>query len=277
VILGVKMRKYTWIIIAFAAAIFFNGCIQIETKLFVKKDGSGIISERVVMSKTFVNMLKEFAQSFQDTTSADEFVLFNDEEIIDDAKSYGPDVSYVSHEFINDDKWEGYTAVYSFNDVSKVKLTPDPEDKVEVGMAEEKNGQAKDYYYFSFVKGDVAELIIDRPEFKTDKSGWEESEQDETQEVDDQLGDEFLGVMEGMSIKVKVGIEGNIVNTNASYVDGSEITLFQMDLSEMMKNKDNFKEFTNKQPKNVDEMQEFLEKFPSLKLEIEKPVKIEFN
>jgi len=45
----------------------------------------------------------------------------------------------------------------------------------------------------------------------------------------------------------------------------------------MMKNKDNFKEFTNEQPKNVDEMKEFLEKFPSMKLEIEKPVKIKFN
>ena len=48
-------------------------------------------------------------------------------------------------------------------------------------------------------------------------------------------------MMEGMSIKVKVGIEGNIVNTNASYVDGSEVTLFQMDLSEMMKDKKTLK------------------------------------
>jgi hypothetical protein len=271
------MKKHRWITIAFIAPILLNGCIQIETSLFVKKDGSGTINEKVVMSKTFVNMLKGFAQSFQDSTSTDEFTLFKDEEIIDDAKSYGSDVSYVSHEFINDENWEGYRAVYSFNDVSKVKLTPDPDDKVEVGMGDEKSAQAKDYYYFSFIKGDIAELIIDRPEIKMDESGLEESDPDETQEVDNQLGDEFLEMMEGMSIRVKVAIEGNIVNTNASYVDGSEVTLFQMDLSEMMRDKDNFKEFTNKQPKNVEEMKEFLEKFPSMKLEVEKPVKIQFN
>lgn len=270
------MKIYKWVTIAFAAAVLFNGCIQIETTLFVKKDGSGTIHERVVMSKTFVNMLKDFAQSFQDSTSTDEFALFKEDEIINDAKNYGADVSYISHNFISEDNWEGYTAVYAFNDVSKIKLTPDPDDKIEVGMGEQETAQAKDYYYFSFIKGDIPELIIDRPEIQMDNEG-EESEQDETQETNDQLGDEFIKMMEGMSMKVKVGIEGDIVSTNATYVDGSEVTLFQMDLSEMMKDKDNFKEFTNKQPKNVEEMKEFLKKFPSMKLEIEKPVKIKFN
>ena len=271
------MKIYKWFTIAFVAALFLNGCIQVETKLFVKKDGSGTINERVVMSKTFSNMLKEFAQSFQDSTSTDEFVLFKDEEIIDDAKNYGADVSYVSHEFISEEKWEGYTAVYSFNDVSKIKLTPDPDNKVEVGMETEDSGQAKDYYYFSFIRGDIAELIIDRPEIKIDKSEVEETDQEETQDTNEGPGDEFLEMMKGMSIKVQVGVDGNIIGTNASYVDGSEITLFQMDLSEMMKDRNNFKEFTDKQPNNVEEMKEFLDKFPSMKLEIEKPVKIKFN
>ena len=271
------MKLFRLILIAFAAAFVFNCCIQIETTLNVKKDGSGTINERVVMSKTFVNMLRDFAQIFQDSASTEEFTLFKDDEIKDDAKNYGADVKYDSHSFISEENWEGYTAVYSFNDVSKIRLTPDPDDKVEVGMEKDDIEQAKDYYYFSFIKGDIAELIIDRPEIEMDKSEGDESGQDETQDVNDQIGDEFLEMMEGMSIKVKIRIEGNILNTNASYVEGSEITLFQMDFTEMMKNKDNFKEFTNEQPKNVDEMKEFLEKFPSMKLEIEKPVKIKFN
>ena len=271
------MKISRWITIAFATAVLFNGCIQIETTLFINKDGSGTINERVVMSKAFVNMLKEFALSFQDSTSKEEFTLFKDDEIIDDAKNYGADVNYVSHNFISDENWEGYKAIYSFNDVSKIKISPDPDDKVEVGMGDEETGQAKEFYYFSFIQGDIAELIIDRPEIEKDKGESEEIEQDETEEINDEIGDEFLEMMDGMSIKIKVGVDGNIVNTNASYVDGSEVTLFQMDFSEMMKDKDNFKEFTNKEPKNLDEMKEFLEKFPSMKIEIEKPIKIKFN
>jgi hypothetical protein len=270
------MKLLRFITIAFTAAILFSGCIQIETKLFVKKDGSGTIEERVVMSKSFVSMLKEFAQSFQDSTAQEEFVLFKEAEIMADANNYGADVHYVSHEFIYEENWEGYSAVYSFNDVSKIKLTPDPDDKVEVGMEQESEA-AKDYYYFSFAKGDIAELTIDRPEIEMDKKENEETDDTDSEEVDSEIGEEFLEMMNGMKIKVKVEVDGNIMNTNASYVEGSEVTLFQMDFSEMMKNKEDFKEFTNKQPGSLEEMKEFLQNFPSIKLEIEKPVKIKFN
>ncbi|MBT8379129.1 MAG: hypothetical protein KJN64_07855 [Ignavibacteria bacterium] len=269
-----RLLKLTTIVIA--SAIIFSGCIQIETKLFVKKDGSGTIKEKVLMSKSFVNMLKGFAQSFQDSTSEDEFTLFKDEEIKADAENYGTDVNYVSHDFIYEDNWEGYTAVYSFSDVSKIKLTPDPDDKVEVGM-EEDTESAKDYYYFSIIKGDIAELTIDRPEIELNENELEDSEETNSEDVDNEIGEEFLEMMNGMSIKINVEVDGNISNTNASYVDGSEITLFQMNFSEMMKNKDDFKEFTNKQPGSLEEMKEFLQKFPSMKIEIEKPVKIKFN
>jgi hypothetical protein len=33
------------------------GCLQVETKIKVAKDGSGTINERVLMSRTFVNMM----------------------------------------------------------------------------------------------------------------------------------------------------------------------------------------------------------------------------
>jgi hypothetical protein len=91
------------------------------------------------------------------------------------------------------------------------------------------------------------------------------------------MGDEFLKMMEGMSINIAVEVDGSIVNTDASYVENSKITLLQMEFDEMMKNKEDFKEFKDKEPKNIEEMKEFLEKFPGMKLEIEKPVTIKFK
>ena len=72
--------------------------------------------------------------------------------------------------------------------------------------------------------------------------------------------------MEGMKIKFKVGVEGEIVNTNATYVEGSKVTLFQMDFSEMMKDKEGFKEFKKNQPKNIEEMKKYLEKVTRIKI-----------
>lgn len=257
--------------------VLLAGCLQVETTLHVNKDGSGTINEKVLLSKTFVNMLKEFAQSFQDSASTEEFSLFKEDEIKVDAKDYGENVQYVSHEFVSKDNWEGYTVIYSFDDVTKIKLRPDPDNKVDVGMEGEETTQEEDYYFFKFVKGDVAELIIDRPDIDIKVAGEEENEIQESEGSDEEMGDEFLKMMEGMSINIAVEVDGSIVNTDASYVENSKITLLQMDFGEMMKNKEDFKEFKDKEPKNIEEMKEFLEKFPGMKLEIEKPVTIKFK
>lgn len=256
--------------------LLIAGCLQVETNVKVNKDGSGTITEKVLMSKTFVNMMKEFAQSFQDSASTGEFSLFSEDEIKNNAKGYGENIKYVSHEFINDDKWEGYNAIFSFDDVTKIKLSPDPDSKVEIGMAEEAPEEA-DYYFFRFVKGDTPELIIDRPEIKLNPESENKTETSDEEQDAEEDSNEYLKLMEGMKINISVEVEGKILNTNANYVDNSRVTLMHMDLGEMMKNKDEFKKFKNKEPKNIDEMKEFLEKFPGMKLEIQKPVTIKFR
>jgi hypothetical protein len=257
--------------------ILLSGCLQVETNVLVNKDGSGTITEKVLMSKTFVSMMREFAQSFQDSSSTEEFSLFSEDEIKNNAKGYGEDIEYVSHEFIGDENWEGYNAVFSFDDVTKIKLYPDPDNKVEIGMAE-KTPEEEDYYFFRFIKGDRPELIIDRPEIELNpESGNEVESSVEEENIEEESGDEYLQLMEGMKINISVEVEGKIVNTNANYVENSKVTLMHMDLGEMMKNKGEFKKFKNKEPKNIDEMKVFMEKFPGMKLEIQKPVTIKFQ
>ncbi|KAA0245488.1 MAG: hypothetical protein EDM72_07050, partial [Chlorobiota bacterium] len=78
-------------------------------------------------------------------------------------------------------------------------------------------------------------------------------------------------------INISIKVDGDITSSNASYVNGSTITLFEMDLGEMMKNKEAFKEFRNNEPGNIEEMKQFMEKFPGMKIEIEKPVSIKFK
>ena len=258
--------------------ILLAGCLQVETKINVEKDGSGTINEKVLLSRTFVNMMKEFAQAFQDSTSTEEFSLFKEDEIKADAKDYGEDVKYVSHELISDDNWEGFEVVYSFNDITKIKIQPDPGSKVGMGDEEGAATAEEEYYFFKFNKGDVSELIIDRPQIELNSESEENKDTVEASEQnDEEMGEEFLKMMEGMKINIAVQVDGKIASTNASYVDGSNITLFQMDFGEMMKDKESFKEFKNKEPKNIEEMKEFLEKFPGMKIEIEKPISVKFK
>jgi hypothetical protein len=257
--------------------LLFSACLQVDTTINVNKDGSGTINEKVLISKTFVSMVKEFARAFQDSASTDEFVFFKEEEIIADAKDYGEDVKYVSHRSISDDQWEGFQAVYSFTDITKVKVQPDPDSKVGMGDDETPTTANKDFYFFKFKKGNIAELIIDRPGLEFTPDAAEDSESETSEQNDEEMGEEFVKMMEGMKINIAVQVDGKITSTNASYVEGSKITLMQMDFGEMMKNKESFKEFKNKEPKNIEEMKEFLEKFPGMKIEVEKPISVKFK
>ncbi|MDX1371875.1 MAG: hypothetical protein R3321_05360, partial [Nitrososphaeraceae archaeon] len=161
------MKHFVKFAIVSAIVFLQVGCLKIETTLNVNKDGSGTIEESVLMSKAFVQMIKEFSQSFGDTTETEEFSLFKEDELIDAAKNYGSEVQYVSGEEISNDEWEGYRAVYSFADLNKVRLEPDPDDKISIGDESTEEQSTNEYYYFKFKPGPVAELTIDRPEIET--------------------------------------------------------------------------------------------------------------
>jgi len=203
--------------------------------------------------------------------------MFSEEEIIADAKDYGENVVYVSYKKIDNENWEGYQAIFSFDDVTKIKISPDPDSKIDMGDEASENVQEEEYYFFKFVKGNTPQLIIDRPTIELNDETDENNDSDESEQIEDEAGEEFVKMMEGMKIDIAIEVEGEIINTNATYVQGSRVTLFQMDFSEMMKNKEGFEEFKKNEPKNIEEMKKYLEKLPGIKLEVEKPVTINFK
>ena len=72
------MNKFKTVFSFLFISLLLTGCLQVETTINVKNDGSGTINEKVLMSKTFVNMIKEFTQAFQDSASTEEFAFFKE-------------------------------------------------------------------------------------------------------------------------------------------------------------------------------------------------------
>jgi hypothetical protein len=271
------MKKIKTLFVFILLPLLFSGCLQVETTLFVKKDGSGTINEKVLFSKTFVNMIKDFAQAFQDSSSTEEFNLYEEENIIGDAKDYGDGVVYVSHEKIDNNNWEGYQVIYSFDDVSKIKIAPDPDSKIDLEEEAVSNELHKEFYFFKFIKGDTPQLIIDRPDIELSSDSNETADSTDYVQNDDEEGEEYVKLMEGMKIDILVQVDGEIENTNATYVDGSKVTLFQMDFGEMMKNKEAFEDFKRNEPQNIDELKLYLDKLEGIKIEVEEPITINFK
>ncbi|MEJ5263331.1 MAG: hypothetical protein WHT45_11660, partial [Ignavibacterium sp.] len=83
-----------------------TGCLQVDTKVFVNKDGSGIIEENVLIKNEVLEMMKQFVMAF-DSTEAEEFNFFKEEELISKASQYGEGVSFISREKVKSNGYEG--------------------------------------------------------------------------------------------------------------------------------------------------------------------------
>jgi hypothetical protein len=257
-------------------AILFTGCLQIETTVKLNKDGSGTIEEKVMMSKMVVQMMSQFMNSMPDSSGKkQDFTLFKEDDLRNKASEYGEGVKYVSGKAVSGkDGWEGYKAVYSFKDINKLRMDTNPNKKVELG--EGGSETENDYFSFRFKPGNIAELIIDRPDVSMNEdTAMNESNDDSTQ--NQPLGDYIVKMMDGMRIKISLQPKGNIVSTNASYVDGSEVTLLDVDFSALLKNKESLDRLTKNPPKSLEAMEEIVKNIPGLKIELKKPVSIKFN
>ncbi len=267
------MKTLKILFLVLLPVILFSGCLKVNTKININKDGSGTIEEQVLMSDAVVLMMNEFMSSFQDSTNTpEEFKLFKEDELKDKAAEYGTGVKYVSGEEVNIKGWQGYNAVYSFEDLNKIKMETDPNRKVEMGINE--STEKNEYFNFKFIPGDVSELIIDRPELET---GGEEETYKESESDEEGLDDNLIKMMDGMSVTISLVINGDIVETNATFVDGSKVTLLDIDFGKLLKNKNSLELLEKNPPKNLDEMKEIIKNVPGIKLELQKPVSIKFR
>ncbi len=266
-----KLIKLT--ILLFIPVLLFSGCLKVNSNVIINKDGSGILEEQVLMSEMVISMMNEFMSSFQDSTSTpEEFKLFKEDELKAKASEYGEGVKYVSGEEIKIDGWQGYKAIYSFEDLNKIKMETDPNTKVE---NPQDDGQATEYFSFKFIPGDIAELIIDRPALSSEKEDKEIAVETDTE--NQELDDNLIKMMEGMSMTISLEFNGEIVETNASYVDGSKITMLDIDFSKILKNKESLELFKKNPPDNLDEMRAIVENIPGMKVEFQKPVIVKFK
>ena len=70
------MNKILIPLVIVLVSLFLSGCIEIQTKVSVNKDGSGTVEETVLMSNEMIKMMNEFMSGFaSDTTKTEEFEI----------------------------------------------------------------------------------------------------------------------------------------------------------------------------------------------------------
>ena len=263
--------------------ILATGCIESNTVIKVKTDGSGTIEETAMMSKAFAEQMKAMMGAFGQQAPGDsggaEFDLFNEADFKEKVSDFGEGVTYLSGEKISTDQKEGFKAIYAFTDISKVKIKPNQEESMPSGLPgmEMDEPEAKEEFFtFQFSKGNPATLSIIAPKSKNEEKP--EMPEETPEFPEDDMGMAMMkSMLKDMKISITLEVDGTITDTNATYQEGSRVTLMEMDFNKVIENTEKFKKLSKKQPETLDEVKELVKDIDGIKIELNEKVEIKFK
>lgn len=261
------------------ATLAVAGCMEIETVVRVKPDGSGTITERLVMSNEIVGMMQEMAPEGQPAE------LYNEQELRNAAPGYGEGVTYVSAKDVETEFGKGYEASYAFADINKIRVGQDPGDKMPGDGPVEGEDDAGDFTTFTMQPGSPAELVIHWPVDKAESRSVETAETASTDEAPvEQSAEEQEAAMEMMQMAFKdmrmsmhVEVAGSVVDSNATHLNGSRVTLVDIAFAEFLNSEEAMTKMASNSEQSVADMKEMMALIPGLKMEIEPEVTVRFE
>lgn len=271
------MKKFFTLLFTIFISVISTGCLELNTIVKVNKDGSGTVEETLLFSSEVVQMIKQFAESMPDSGS-EKFSLMDEKQIRESAMKMGEGVKFVSAKPLKKGGREGYVATFSFKDIRKLKVDQSPDSKMPMNEGEPEEGAKEEIITFDFQKGNTSILTVNLPE-KDFKAGDVNEEKNETEnQGQNDFGDleKAKQFLKDMRISIMMQLDGNIEETDATYVDGNKITLFDVNFGELLKHEDKLKLLKDKNPQSFEHAKEILKDIPGIKIELNKKVTIRF-
>lgn len=259
--------------------LFLTSCIDVTTRVKLNPDGTGTIEETVFISRDVLSMLEGF-MAFDSTYSEGEPVdMFSEDELKKEASSFGEGVTFVSSEKHENQNMKGYTAVYSFKDINKIKIENDPGEKVPDDFDNQDELDKKDVITFNYTKGNPSSLkiLLPKPEEKSEDEKSLEAEEVEMEADTTGMGSQMQMMFKNMKISVSLEVNGNIIETDAEYVDGNKITLFEMDFEKLLSDPEKLEKLEKTKPDNFEQALELMKDIPGFKIEFKEIVNVTFN
>lgn len=226
-----------------AASAALAGCINSATLITVKPDGSGTVQQTTLVNTGAMKaMMPGLSEPGQPGTTV------NEADLRRAAERMGPGVRLVSAEPAKSGTFEGSTAVFAFDDINQLRVSQDP------GMSGSSSGTfasapppVENPVTFSLTRsGDASVLTVqftDKPAPKDTSAGAPAGGPDVT---DPTVMNMVKAMFDGFKVAIDLEVAGAIVNTNAEYVNGSRITLMEMDLGLLFADQEKLKALQGK-------------------------------
>jgi hypothetical protein len=267
------MKTLSLLFAACVAMLGVSGCMQEEKVVKLKPDGSGTIEETVILSKAALESIKQMAAGFGGDKAGGGKLpdLFDEAKIKEAASKMGDGVTFVSARKIDNEQGQGFSAVYAFSDINKVKLDQNPGDALPDGGRAKPTPSKKEPIVFHFTKGSPAEvtLAMPAPEFKPKK--------EQPEGMEDMAMQMMRQMFKDLHITLALEVQGTIRETNAEYHEGSRVTLMDMDFNKVVADPEKFKALAKASPQTLQEAKTLIKGLDGVKIETAPEVKIKFQ
>ncbi|MBI3492778.1 MAG: hypothetical protein HY047_13525, partial [Acidobacteria bacterium] len=209
-------------------ALATGGCFHMTTTLTVRGDGSGTIDHRMLITNAGIAQLKQFGALGGGRGQAVDPV--SEEQARALAASIGPGVTYVTSTPTSSALGQGRDATYAFTDVSQLRISPRPAVPAGV-VAGRAPGLSTDAAPITFsltheTNGNaVLHIHVPEPDFLGTLS---------TPAAAGQLA-MIRALLGGARVSLLAEPAGTLVRTTSPYVEGSRVTLLDIDLDQILK------------------------------------------
>jgi hypothetical protein len=206
-----------------------TGCLQSATLVKVKPDGSGTIEQTMLVNlATFKGLMAGMGGQTKDMGPG----VLNEADFKRAAERMG--VTPVSLTPAKEGPFEGAKAIFSFTDITKVRVDQDPNlsGSTPGAMAAPPTGTSPIRFGLAR-QGGASTLTITFDEKQADAAAAKmpAGSGPAGADMDPAMLQMIKTMFQGFKIGIDLEVEGTILKTNADYVNGSRITLLEVDVA----------------------------------------------
>jgi hypothetical protein len=265
------MRAFRLLVVLIATT-GLTACLNSTTLVKVKPDGSGTVEQTTLVN---MNSMRGMMGGRGGQSGPVDGPMMNKADLERTAQRMGEGVKLVSTEPIKGENgFEGVKAIFSFEDINKIQVSQGPSMSGGTGSgARSSEPTADDPVRFKLTRtGTTSTLTInfvDRPSGNKPDSAPPAAPGDMPDLSNPMIMNMLKAMFQGFKINIGLEVAGSIVKTNADYVNGSRLTLLELDVAELLADEAKFKTLQGKlgPDASLSEVRPYLKDFKGIKID----------
>jgi hypothetical protein len=261
-------------------ALSTAGCIQFDTLVKVKGDGTGTIVQTMTMSAESMEMMKSMKGDGGKVEVGGKPMALEAKDIEQakaEAAKMGEGVTFVKAEPIDTKEAKGMRSIYAFKDVTKLKVSQKPSSPGGPPAPGGKDVDETMKFGFAKAGNGNAVLTVTMPDLKATADKKAAGSPAKPPEAPPEAMAMMKQMFKGLRIAIAVEPEGTLVQTNSPFVEGSRVTLMEMNFDALLKDEAKLKQFSAAMDSgSMADAKRLMKGLPGVKINLDPEVKIEF-